>query len=190
MKPPRMLTRLLSGLVHPMIHAVYGLQFRLPGLLAKGFAQAATHPIHAPSAIPDLYFDAVTPATLRALPLSLSSTSNLTLKHIRPRGSSRQVGTHALDILGYIIDDDMFDPVKTKLSKNPFEAIEQVVAKNADKIYSWVDEWYASGKDVSVNSPNSSGLIPSCMALAAGLGAPSRQVASSTPTSSCECPHS
>ena len=43
----------------------------------------------------------------------------------------------------------MFDPAKTKLSRNPFEAIEQVIAKNANKIYLWIDEWYAGGKDVS-----------------------------------------
>ena len=33
---PQMLGRFLGGLVHPMIHAGYGLEFRLPGMVAEG----------------------------------------------------------------------------------------------------------------------------------------------------------
>ena len=35
-KQPLMLTRLLASLVHPMIHAGYGLEFGLPGMVVEG----------------------------------------------------------------------------------------------------------------------------------------------------------
>ncbi|KAI0300669.1 hypothetical protein B0F90DRAFT_1668214 [Multifurca ochricompacta] len=40
-KDPAMLSRLFSGLLHPFIHAAYGIEFGLPGQLAEGLAQAA-----------------------------------------------------------------------------------------------------------------------------------------------------
>jgi hypothetical protein len=33
---PEMLGRFLSGLVHPIIHAAYGLEFDIPGIVAEG----------------------------------------------------------------------------------------------------------------------------------------------------------
>ena len=33
---PEMLNRLLAGLVHPLIHLAYGLEFGLPGQVAEG----------------------------------------------------------------------------------------------------------------------------------------------------------
>ena len=33
---PRMLNRLISGLLHPLIHVGYGLEFGLPGMLVEG----------------------------------------------------------------------------------------------------------------------------------------------------------
>ncbi len=35
-KQPAMLKRLLSGLVHPIIHTGYGLEFGLPGMTVEG----------------------------------------------------------------------------------------------------------------------------------------------------------
>jgi hypothetical protein len=35
-KHPEMLNRFNSGLVHPMIHAGYGLEFKLPGMVMEG----------------------------------------------------------------------------------------------------------------------------------------------------------
>lgn len=33
---PEMLTRLMAGLLHPMIHTAYGLEFGIRGILAEG----------------------------------------------------------------------------------------------------------------------------------------------------------
>jgi hypothetical protein len=35
-KRPAMLSRLFSGLLHPFIHAAYGIEFGIPGQLAEG----------------------------------------------------------------------------------------------------------------------------------------------------------
>lgn len=35
-KEPQMVNRLLSGLLHPMIHTGYGCEFGAPGMLAEG----------------------------------------------------------------------------------------------------------------------------------------------------------
>lgn len=35
---PDMLTRFLSGLVHPIIHACYGLEFGIPAIVAEGMS--------------------------------------------------------------------------------------------------------------------------------------------------------
>ncbi len=35
---PGMLNRFLGGLVHPMIHTAYGLEFGLPGIVVEGMS--------------------------------------------------------------------------------------------------------------------------------------------------------
>jgi hypothetical protein len=35
-KNPQMLTRFCDGLLHPLIHAGYGVEFGLPGIFAEG----------------------------------------------------------------------------------------------------------------------------------------------------------
>jgi hypothetical protein len=35
-KKPEMLSRFLSGLLHPLIHVGYGAEFGLPGLMVEG----------------------------------------------------------------------------------------------------------------------------------------------------------
>ncbi|KAL0570873.1 hypothetical protein V5O48_011084 [Marasmius crinis-equi] len=39
----QMLCRFVDGLVHPMIHVGYGIEFGLPGILAEGLSQTALH---------------------------------------------------------------------------------------------------------------------------------------------------
>jgi hypothetical protein len=38
-KQPHMLSRLLTGVLHPMIHTGYGAEFNLPGMIVEGKAR-------------------------------------------------------------------------------------------------------------------------------------------------------
>ncbi|KIM44120.1 hypothetical protein M413DRAFT_443166 [Hebeloma cylindrosporum] len=42
-KQPQMLSRFLSGVLHPLIHTGYGAEFRIPGMVVEGLAQTALH---------------------------------------------------------------------------------------------------------------------------------------------------
>ena len=44
-KQPHMLSRLLAGVLHPIIHIGYGAEFNLPGMIVEGKAHQ-THYLH------------------------------------------------------------------------------------------------------------------------------------------------
>lgn len=44
-KQPHMLSRLLAGVLHPIIHIGYGAEFNLPGMIVEGMAHQ-THYLH------------------------------------------------------------------------------------------------------------------------------------------------
>ncbi|TFK38464.1 hypothetical protein BDQ12DRAFT_605867 [Crucibulum laeve] len=54
---PQMLSRFLSGVIHPMIHTGHAAEFGLPGMLAEGLAQTAVHPASSTPLIPPSLFD-------------------------------------------------------------------------------------------------------------------------------------
>ncbi|KAG6891952.1 hypothetical protein C0995_006374, partial [Termitomyces sp. Mi166 len=56
-KKPDMFNRFLGGLIHPMIHLGYGLEFNLPGMVIEGLAEAAVHSDDSATRIPDDFFD-------------------------------------------------------------------------------------------------------------------------------------
>ncbi|KAH6905243.1 hypothetical protein BKA70DRAFT_1108313, partial [Coprinopsis sp. MPI-PUGE-AT-0042] len=56
-KQPRMLARFISGAQHPIIHAGYGAEFGLPGMLAEGLAQGAVHSAATHPLVPSSVFD-------------------------------------------------------------------------------------------------------------------------------------
>ncbi|KAJ7575961.1 hypothetical protein C8J56DRAFT_974211 [Mycena floridula] len=82
---PMMLNRLLAGILHPMLYLGYGLEFSLPGLVAEGLAQAATHKVMSSVLLPQAMF---TPST--------------------PRGP----GTPAFSIINRILRDSQFKNAK------------------------------------------------------------------------------
>ncbi|EPQ53297.1 hypothetical protein GLOTRDRAFT_140143 [Gloeophyllum trabeum ATCC 11539] len=57
-KQPRMLSRFLSGLLHPFIHTGYGVEFDLINQTAEGLAQAAIHGAQCDPAAPQSRFSA------------------------------------------------------------------------------------------------------------------------------------
>ncbi|PIL32610.1 hypothetical protein GSI_05313 [Ganoderma sinense ZZ0214-1] len=111
--PPRMPNRLLAGLVHPPIHACYGLQFGLPGLLAEGLGQAAIHPVDGRKLIPLPRFREITPASAQAAAPSDLFLRRMTygLQLAGPPGAANGNRVHALQILGGVtaasFDEDL-----------------------------------------------------------------------------------
>ncbi|KAF8550708.1 hypothetical protein OG21DRAFT_1499617 [Imleria badia] len=53
---PQMLNRFLEILIHPIIHAGYGAEFGIPGLIAEGLAWTSVHPAGATTLITRLLF--------------------------------------------------------------------------------------------------------------------------------------
>ncbi|KAI0366503.1 hypothetical protein BV20DRAFT_1055640 [Pilatotrama ljubarskyi] len=104
-----MLNRLLAGLLHPLIHAGYGLEFGLAGLLAEGLAQAATHPIDGAAIIPPALFSAVDAASLAEAPQCVPGAYSHPLEeHVNSK--TNNAGTHALEIPRRVVRSDSFDP--------------------------------------------------------------------------------
>ncbi|KAJ2926676.1 hypothetical protein H1R20_g10390, partial [Candolleomyces eurysporus] len=64
---PHMLARFFSGVVHPLIHTGYGLEFGLPGMIAEGLAQTAVHSDAPISLVPAHLFDSSVYSTLSGL---------------------------------------------------------------------------------------------------------------------------
>ncbi|KAF7329950.1 hypothetical protein MKEN_00258900 [Mycena kentingensis (nom. inval.)] len=56
-KQAMMLNRLVGGILHPMLYLGYGMEFSLPGLVAEGLAQVATHPATSSVLLPKSVFD-------------------------------------------------------------------------------------------------------------------------------------
>ncbi|KAF8998406.1 hypothetical protein BDQ17DRAFT_1428492 [Cyathus striatus] len=54
---PHMLSRFLSGLIHPFIHTAHGIEFGLPGLVVEGLAQAAVTEDQCTPLLPKLLFE-------------------------------------------------------------------------------------------------------------------------------------
>jgi Questin oxidase-like len=54
---PQMLTRFISRVVHPLIHAGHGAEFGLPGMMAEGLAQCAVHQAETHALTPPTLFD-------------------------------------------------------------------------------------------------------------------------------------
>ncbi|KAI0681969.1 hypothetical protein BC835DRAFT_1301004, partial [Cytidiella melzeri] len=96
-RPPMMLSRFFSGFLHPMIHAGYGAEFDLPGLVAEGLAQAALHPAEAFSLLPETLFQG---SGLADVTTKLAST----VIYSEPEPPA----PHALTILNRVANDPAF----------------------------------------------------------------------------------
>ncbi|KAF9467673.1 hypothetical protein BDZ94DRAFT_1248738 [Collybia nuda] len=94
---PVMFDRFLGGLLHPMIHTGYGLEFGLPGMTAEGLAEAAVHPLDDVTAFgPESFIetDAVSP--------------------LRPAALATSPSVHAFTVLARILNDPEIGGVASK----------------------------------------------------------------------------
>ncbi|KAI0631662.1 hypothetical protein C8Q77DRAFT_1061280 [Trametes polyzona] len=139
---PKLLGRLLAGLVHPLIHAGNGLEFGFLGLVAEGFAQAAVHEVQGTNLVPRSLLEhkdggAITVERLTALLPSLS----LSKKHSGGKGASGKKGVHAFSILARVLADDKFSPAAVGIpAQSNFERVNNVVG---DALAALAAEWVA-----------------------------------------------
>lgn len=134
---PHMLSRFVDGIMHPLIHCGYGVEFGLKGMLSEGLAITALRDAH----------------PLRFLPLSLSvaqvtsdvdeteaKLASLVLDDtsIIPNRAAVGQETHAFSILARVLKDPSLAP------NGPRQFILQypdTLAAHEDKIRAYVDEW-------------------------------------------------
>ncbi|KAG6841602.1 hypothetical protein C0991_009358 [Blastosporella zonata] len=101
---PEMVSRLMDGVIHSMIHVGFGLEFHVPGLVAEGLAWTAVHFATSVNVIPASLWDTATPP-VNLLPHFLSLTLHSTPKH------HVRENIHALTILARILKDPRFDVI-------------------------------------------------------------------------------
>lgn len=110
---PEMLNRFVEILIHPLIHAGYGAEFGLPGMLAEGLAQASVHPARATVFVSRLLF------------------SGYPDSQYRPKSH-----VHALAILSQMLVDSRF--WTRSLEKHEFEAM---LVSHGELINSYGEMW-------------------------------------------------
>ncbi|EKM48982.1 uncharacterized protein PHACADRAFT_202161 [Phanerochaete carnosa HHB-10118-sp] len=97
---PLILARFLSGFMHPHIHAGYGAEFGLPGLIAEGVSEAAVQLSEADALFtPDLFGAAANATDLASKVTSLAFSSAASISNV-----------HALEIIARVANDPTFAP--------------------------------------------------------------------------------
>ncbi|KAF6754500.1 hypothetical protein DFP72DRAFT_899250 [Ephemerocybe angulata] len=114
-RAPEMFNRNFDGLLHPMIHAGYGLEFNMPGIFAEGMASIATHTASSTGTIP--------PSSLEAGAAD-------------PKGS-----LDIFTILGRIIGDEF----KVTAGGNLFQAYGEIMGQQGREVKALIEEWDLSG---------------------------------------------
>ncbi|KAH7922285.1 hypothetical protein BV22DRAFT_1131586 [Leucogyrophana mollusca] len=136
---PEMLFRFVDGVLHPMIHAGYGLEFGLVGMLAEGLAMTAVHKTDVRSSIlipPTLFTseipNSINAATSHLASLVLNSTAaNVTVK------SEPRTGTHPFDVLARMLKDPRFP----QGPRNFIGQFPDTLAAHAEEIRKYAEQW-------------------------------------------------
>ena len=148
--PQRMLSRFLMGVVHPIIHAGYGCEFGLPGLVAEGLAMACVQEDDMADMFPQSVFpwndersaNGLTHSVVEGISVQLSSVGfNETY--------AAESGPHALEILARIANDASFTPKVLGIDDCKLGELrmEQVLNKIGPKLFKLVSEWTVDGAD-------------------------------------------
>lgn len=145
--PRRMLSRFLMGVVHPIIHAGYGCEFGLPGLVAEGLAMACVQEDDLADMFPQSVFpwndgnsgiaQSVTSATAKLSAFSLN------------RSSTSDSSPHALEVLAKIANDAAFAPSALGIQDCKFGELRmgQVLENAGPKLFELVSGWTVNGAD-------------------------------------------
>ncbi|KAH8115154.1 hypothetical protein DFH11DRAFT_1688725 [Phellopilus nigrolimitatus] len=131
---PQMLNRLLSGVLHPLIHAGHALEFGSLGMLVEGFAMAC---------VSDLDFDALVP---RSLFVADQATTLSSLTSMLSLSSKSSRSTHSFTIIARILRDPELAPGAACTDPSNSGAqraspLEEVLSKRGELIRKYADEW-------------------------------------------------
>ncbi|KAH7882769.1 hypothetical protein F5I97DRAFT_2076034 [Phlebopus sp. FC_14] len=128
---PEMLFRFMDGIMHPLIHAGYGVEFGIKGMLAEGLAMATGQQVFERGFYPPSLFAAGGPVGGAAGQLSSLSLDT--------RSSPFNTGcVHAFDIMARMLKDDGFKPTPSKILTDMFP---HTLSAYASKIRTYAEEW-------------------------------------------------
>ncbi|KAG5333941.1 hypothetical protein C0989_004595 [Termitomyces sp. Mn162] len=140
-KKPDMLNRFLGGLVHPMIHLGYGLEFNLPGMVVEGLAEAAVHSDDSACRIPDDFFDYSGGAKTIAEDTFSRFKSLLILSPDTKSASDHATGTHVFTVVARILKDPELGKVQDTGSGMFIFTMEHY----ASKVIEYMSDWRVDG---------------------------------------------
>ncbi|KDR73013.1 hypothetical protein GALMADRAFT_281208 [Galerina marginata CBS 339.88] len=162
---PQMLSRFLSGVLHPMIHTGYGAEFNLPGMIIEGMSCLAQTAVHVSS--PDLLaplslFEDTTSVSNRVVTSaneSIGSAFNKgahaldsALEKVVPESlhfhsTSRLRGTHALTILARVLRDPDFAPPDSS-TRDEMDMFKSTIQNHGKALGAYVNQWDVSGEKI------------------------------------------
>lgn len=139
-----MLNRFLMGVVHPIIHAGYGCEFGLPGMVAEGLAMACVQADDTADMFPQSVF-LWNNGNGRAQSVA-SVTATLSSVGLNGGGAS----LHALEILAKVANDPAFTPAAVGIQDcKPGELkLEQILEVAGPKLFGLVSAWTVDGTDL------------------------------------------
>ena len=136
------------GIVHPIIHAGYGCEFGLPGMVAEGLAMACVQADDMADMFPPSVFQwsgggDESPQSVNGLTAKLSSVGLY-------RSADRS-GPHALELLAKLANDASFAPtaVGVQDSKEGELPLESILEAAGPRFFEIVSEWAVNGADES-----------------------------------------
>ncbi|KAF5375830.1 hypothetical protein D9615_008230 [Tricholomella constricta] len=139
-KKPDVFNRFLGGLIHPMIHTGYGLEFCLPGMVAEGLAEAAVHSDESSARIPDDFFHYGGKA--KGVEDTLSRLKSLLITSHEPSAKlSTTNGVHAFTVLKRVLDD----PELGKVEDTESGMFQRTMIDHAAVLAKHMSDWHVDG---------------------------------------------
>ncbi|TFK60287.1 hypothetical protein BDN72DRAFT_905098 [Pluteus cervinus] len=129
---PNMLNRLHSGLLHPLIHTGYGVEFGLPGMVVEGLAQTAVHKTNIDGLIPASSFETGVSEAIDNVMSRFSSILALNPLNATPVVPS---GVHAFTVIARITKDTQFDGLE------PEKKLKHTLTKHGEAIRDYASQW-------------------------------------------------
>ncbi|KAG6834242.1 hypothetical protein H0H93_010978, partial [Arthromyces matolae] len=138
-KKPDMFNRFLSGLIHPLIHTGYGLEFGLPGIVAEGLAQTAVHSDDASPGIPDDFFKYPSSNVVEDVVSRVK-----TALHVSPfegQATGARKGPHVFTVVDRILKD----PELGKVQDTGSGMFIFTMKNHASQIIKHMEDWQVDG---------------------------------------------
>ncbi|KAG6824816.1 hypothetical protein H0H93_001507, partial [Arthromyces matolae] len=155
-KKPDMFNRFLSGLIHPLIHTGYGLEFGLPGMVAEGefcpvtsfyifdlspsgLAQTAVHSDDASPGIPDDFFKYPSSNVVEDVVSRVK-----TALHVSPfegQATGARKGPHVFTVVDRILKD----PELGKVQDTGSGMFIFTMKNHASQIIKHMEDWQVDG---------------------------------------------